>query len=389
MRNSIRLFINVIMLLLCLSACSHLNSPSASNLMTPDVENLQTGVYVNSICNPADTEVKFSYDLGTKKITILDVHSIGMPTPKGAYIKTYEKNYYRLNTNHETSVEDYIMITTKGRYELGFGNIPFQSGQVSLYTIIQPTPENIQKIGMAVDKLLTKRLNDMIAEGKNNPKIMLDFVQHYCGHPLQKKLWDQFLQECRAANTFERAKMAYDMTGSVEDAKLMDKLAQSADQKKDIDRVALRLTADKSRIFNIKLKMDNVQAKDNSNSGLFVVSANATSKVFSGTVSISPSRKSPITLSEPSYTVNIECRLNFKMHIVRKSSVLGDLDEIKTEVKRVPVTLKVTAPDYTASGSVNFGQWNLSYSDRGSMGGSTTGTLVEDPSVEYEIVSIQ
>jgi len=52
------------------------------------------------------------------------------------------------------------------------------------------------------------------------------------------------------------------------------------------------------------------------------------------------------------------------------------------------IHFKVAPTDYSQTVSFNFGTINVSYADRGNLGGATAYTLVEDPTLEYEIIDI-
>jgi len=99
--------------------------------------------------------------------------------------------------------------------------------------------------------------------------------------------------------------------------------------------------------------------------------------------------RSPIKLMYAPHKVFVKLQLRLKYHSTRQSGVLGSYDRTNDRVETRNVVLTVTPPSYAASKDVDFGDWNISYADRGAMGGMSTEELMEDPSITWEITNVE
>jgi|GEM_PF-3426479 len=366
--NNCRLFTLLALIMLISASCVPMLMPDmAPPAADQAVDNLPTGVYKISTADQTSLTIKFKFNYETRAFTIMEVLQGKKPT-KEAMSALFKENYRKMEQSG-LDVEDWIQIPVKGAAACIHCE-DIQAGDVSVYMLppalfvggsMASSPsswntdgskivrdrrgkpvrlpsktnymtDNEKIIAVKIDKLLTKKLNDMIAAGQNNPKLMQQFLRDFPNHPRASALRAELIAKCRSMGTFEGALIAYELTAAIEDAKLMNGLAKTPEDMRCLERVALKLTKDKSRLFSLQLKMDNSGVKQSSQAGfLFVVSKNASVKDITGQATLALRKDSPVKLKNGPYDVTVRFGVRAKKHVVRVSNVLGNLDEIQDE----------------------------------------------------------
>jgi len=369
----------------------------------------------------SDVVVEFTYDPNTYAFNVVKVYDSSFPTDNDVH-ETYVRNYNNYKSSKKAVMTDYIQLMANGEYSIntykGKDMLSVFSGDyadgvllmmtyhyqsrwrnISMADQYKRAQASMKKDGVDINrmefarlllgKMLTIKLDDMFLAATKAPAQFAGFVEQYPNYFSITRDKGKVVSALRSMNTFEGYYQAYGMTKSVEDAKAMDSLAKSQKDRKLLETVAVAFVKDKSSIFSMDFTLSETKARQVTKSGFLVVTRNATARNFKGRVNVRMNPRSPIPLKYAPHKVFVKLQLHMKYHSTRQSQVLGNYDRTNDRVETRNIVLTVSPPSYASSQEVDFGDWNISYADRGAMGGMSTEELVEDPSITWEITNVE
>jgi hypothetical protein len=150
------------------------------------------------------------------------------------------------------------------------------------------------------------------------------------------------------------------------------------------------IATNKGQFLNVSFDFNNVKlnTREQTNAGVFSNYEFFGVQAISGSGSIRPAANSPLAHSKGKYRVVLLAELSIQRSKQVRSSVVGNQDTSSNiaESKEIEVIL---APPYKERFSVDFGNNNLIYFDRGSRGGFTAIWPDVDPKITISVKSIE
>ncbi|WP_459934939.1 hypothetical protein [Fundidesulfovibrio butyratiphilus] len=380
----------------------------------------QTGVYQASLKSKKDVLVKFSFDLKSSELKIVDVMQQSFPK-QNELVEVYRQNAQAFKD--KGVMIDYLLIKRDGSYHcLNCGKLT-GTDMVSVYfgaeinnpvgsvlgtallplTVLSSTGkkgkrhadvayshhvverDRINMIGQAVDRLLTRKLReDAMRLAESRPEGIKEFYEHY---PQYEK--GPVLEKLRALGGFERLHSAYLLSGAKSDFNAMAQAASTREEKARLEVAALNIVQDKTRIFDLSISPSKGQKESYEGSaGLFKVKAFQTTQSMVVNVGVRVKSQSVMPIKYNALNVKVKVSCSVERSCVLRSNVLGNRDYEDTATRSNTVTLRIRPGALSDSGTVTISDIPLSYTDVGLMGGTTRCQATGDVRFEAEIVDV-
>lgn len=226
-----------------------------------------------------------------------------------------------------------------------------------------------------------------LASGPNaTPEQMKDFLVEFGKYDPDKKAPQVFvalINKMRAQNTFEGYYQAYLLIKDPADAKAAFKLVRNDDHRAKMEAIAVTTLADKSRLLDMDLAIapsSTSSSEGSCSGGLLGFFGFAPCKYnFTANRSVNGNLTirakpigSPIKLRMGTYKVTLSKELVFSRWGIQESNVLGSFNRRSDQTTNESMTVTLSPPNYSATVPINFGNLQVVFFQRGSVGGYTT-----------------
>ncbi len=214
----------------------------------------------------------------------------------------------------------------------------------------------------------------IVSNPNATPNEMKDFLVEFSNNDPDKKAPAVFLDlinKMRAQNTFEGYYQTYMLIKDPADAKAAFKLVRNDEHREKMEAIAVATLADKSRLLNMSLSVNNSQTKSDEGGCLFFCNYNFTaSRKVVGRITLKAKTSgTPIKLRIGTYRVTLNTQLYTPRWGIRESAILGNFSKKADNLTNRTITLTLSPPNYTASAEIDFGEAPVVFFQRGSVGG--------------------
>lgn len=207
------------------------------------------------------------------------------------------------------------------------------------------------------------------------------------------------ISKIRALNTFDAFSEAFLVTREKEDFIAAQNAAKTPSQKRKLEYLAIIATSDKSRIFDIDVKLGDIQGKskgqdrnDEAKLLIFSIPTKSSTVNFSGLGSLRVSGKSPVGILKYGYRVYVKHTLQYTLQRTQTTNFIISMSQTTDEVFREDqfVTYEIIPGKKSMTSNLNFGNVTLS-SQMQALGGISNAVTVMkgDPELITEIIRIE
>lgn len=225
------------------------------------------------------------------------------------------------------------------------------------------------------------------------PESMKEFLVEFAKNDIDKKAPEVFMaliQRMRNQKTFEGYYQAYLLLQDPADAKAAYRLVRNDADRTKMEYLAVSTLQDKSRLLNLSARLNASSTQSDEGGCLMFCKYNFTaSRKVSGQLTVSAKRSgSPIKLKMGTYRVHFDVETRLPRWKIEKAWH-GNTDSQSDYNSTSTLSVLLAPPNYTATINHTFANWDVTFFQRGSVGGYTAIWATGDGQVRLRFKSME